>query len=416
MNRTAPQALQRDDLIRASTIAGMLAFAGLPLYIHAPRFYAEEMGVGLALLGSILLFARAIDSIQDPLIGFLADRLRTQREIWILVAGFFLLVGISLLFAPPDWFEPIWRLIFGLLAAFTGFSAMQIALYDHGLAQAEGAKGGYTRIALWREAGGIVGICLAAGAPFILTLLIDPALAFSGYAIVLVILSIIALGRMRGRWLSSGQSLNKMGFRQALSVPGVVPILIFGFVNALPTAVTSTLFLFYVADILAADIHAGPLLIIFFASAASAAPFWARLADRIGRKPTLIAGMTLSIPVFIWAWVLGPGDIIPFYIIVLASGAALGADMILVPAMLAARIRGGGGQVFSLWTFLQKSALAIAAGVSLPLLALVGYEPGIVTEVDRSSLATFYALVPCALKLVAIPVLLIFVNEKRYTE
>jgi len=126
--------------------------------------------------------------------------------------------------------------------------------------------------------------------------------------------------------------------------------------------------------------------------------------------------MTLSIPVFIWAWVLGPGDIIPFYIIVLASGAALGADMILVPAMLAARIRGGGGQVFSLWTFLQKSALAIAAGVSLPLLALVGYEPGIVTEVDRSSLATFYALVPCALKLVAIPVLLIFVNEKRYTE
>ena len=48
-----------------------------------------------------------------------------------------------------------------------------------------------------------------------------------------------------------------------------------------------------------------------------------------------------------------------FYAISLASGAALGADMTLPPAMLAARIRGGGARVFSLWTFLQKTTLAV---------------------------------------------------------
>ena len=408
--------LRRDDLIRASTIAGMLAFAGLPLYIHVPRFYAEEMGVNLAILGSVLLLARAVDSFQDPIIGFLADRWKAYREFWIIIASVLLLVGISLLFSPTSWFDPIWRLVLGLLAAFTGFSAMQIALYDHGLAQAEQSGGGYTRIALWREAIGIIGVCLAAGAPIILTFLIGSSIAYSGYVIILGLLGVMALWRMKGRWLASGKSFLNIGFRRALGVEGVWQILVFGFVNALPTALTSTLFLFFVADVLDAEIHAGPLLILFFVSAAIAAPFWARLADRIGRKPALATGMFLSVPVFVWTWILGPGDVLPFYFIVAASGAALGADTILVPAMLAARIRGGGGQVFSLWTFLQKSALALAAGVSLPFLAFVGYEPNTVLESSRSALATAYALVPCILKLMAIPFLLVFIDDKRYSE
>jgi len=85
--------------------------------------------------------------------------------------------------------------------------------------------------------------------------------------------------------------------------------------------------------------------------------------------------------------------------------------MTLAPAMLAARIRGGGAPVFSLWTFLQKTALAIGAGVTLPLLALAGYEPGTTAQDGRTALAAAYALVPCALKLAAIPMLLIFVTD-----
>ena len=389
----------------------MLAFAGLPLYIHAPRYYAEEMGVGLAALGIVLLSARAVDSLQDPIIGRLADRWPHRREAWAIVSGLLLFAGFALLFAPPGWGEPLPRLAVGLLAAFTGFSALQIALYDHGLAQAEAASGGYTRVALWREAGGLAGICLCAGAPAALGSAFGAAFAYAGYAAAFGLLALIVLGRMRGRWLASGKSLPKVGFAEALRVPGVAPILAFGFVNALPTAVTSTLFLFFVADILAAKAHAGPVLLVFFAAAATAAPAWARLAGRAGRRAALAAGMTLSIPLFVWAWMLGPGDIGAFYAIAAASGAALGADMTLAPAMLAARIRGGGGRVFALWTFLQKTALAVAAGATLPILALAGYEPGTPDEDGRAALATAYALVPCVLKLAAIPVLWIFVRD-----
>ena len=409
---TEGNAPARRDLLPPGAIAAMLAFAGLPLYIHLPRYYAEELGVGLPVLGVALLAARAVDSIQDPIIGRLADRLPHRREEWALVAGAMLATGIALLFAPPGWGQPLPRLVLGLLAACTGFSALQIALYDHGLAQAEAAGQGHTRIALWREASGLVGICLAAAAPAVLASAFGNTLAYSGYAAGFVIFAVGASGWMRGRWMASGRSFPTAGFGEALRAPEVAPMLAFAFVNALPTALTSTLFLFFVADVLVAEIHAGLLLLVFFSAAAAAAPAWARCADHVGRRAALATGMALSVPAFVWAYALGPGDVVAFYVIATASGAALGADVMLVPALLAARIRGGGGQVFSLWTFLQKTALAVAAGVALPVLALAGYEPGTSTEEGRKALAAAYALAPCVLKLLAIAALLLCVSNR----
>lgn len=403
--------LARRDLFPPGLVAAMLAFAGLPLYVHTPRYYAEAVGVDLAALGAVLLASRALDSVQDPLIGRLADRWPGRREPWALVSGCLLVAGFAVLFAPPQWGQPLPRLAIGLVAAFTGFSALQIALYDHGLAQAGRAGGGYTRIALWREAGGLLGICLAALAPVALGSILGLPSGFAAYAAVFSLLVLLALGRMRGRWLATAANSHTPRFVQALRTPGVGPMLAFGFVNSLPVAVTSTLFLFFVADILLAEAHAGAMLVVFFASAATAAPAWTRLSGWIGRKSALTAGMTLSVAVFLSAFTLGAGDVAIFYLIAAASGAALGADMTLAPAMLAACIRGGGGQVFSVWTFLQKSALAVAAGGTLTALGLAGYEPGTADAAALAALAAAYALVPCALKLLAIPLLWIFVTD-----
>ncbi len=411
----ADAVLSRGELSRTSLLAAALAFGGLPLYVHAPRFYAEEMALGLPVLGAVLLAARAVDSVQDPIIGWLADRLRHRREIWAVAAMLLLAGGFLVLFAPPDWGAPLPRLVIGLLAAFTGFSALQIALYDHGLALAERAEGAHTRIALWREAGGLGGICLATMAPAVLGATIGPAGAFLGFSLLFIAVAVSASLVMARHWRASRSVHAGPGsFRRALASPGVVAMLSFGFVNALPTAVTSTLFLFFVADVLEAEAHAGPLLLLFFAAAASAAPAWARLADRMGRRRALACAMTLSILAFAWAYLLGPGDVAAFYAIAIASGAALGADMTLVPAMLAARIRDDGGRVFALWTFLQKSALALAAGIALPVLALTGFDPAeAVTDQGRGALSAAYALGPCLLKLLAIGALTLLPSDKE---
>ena len=51
-----------------------LAFVALPLYVVLPNHYASVFGVPLALLGAVLLAARLLDAVADPLIGRWADR------------------------------------------------------------------------------------------------------------------------------------------------------------------------------------------------------------------------------------------------------------------------------------------------------------------------------------------------------
>jgi hypothetical protein len=60
--------------------AAMLAAAGLPIYIHAPKFYVDEYGVSLAALGVALFALRLIDVVQDPALGWLADAGRTAAR------------------------------------------------------------------------------------------------------------------------------------------------------------------------------------------------------------------------------------------------------------------------------------------------------------------------------------------------
>ncbi|HSD59424.1 MAG TPA: MFS transporter, partial [Burkholderiales bacterium] len=57
------------------------------------------------------------------------------------------------------------------------------------------------------------------------------------------------------------------------------------------------------------------------------------------------------------------------------------------------------GAYFGIWNFLNNLNLALAAGVALPLLAWLGYQPG--SAQAGTALSMTYALLPSALKLAA---------------
>ena len=67
------------DLALYGILALPLAFAGLPVYLHAPDFYATSYGLSLAALGSVLLGLRVVDAVQDPLIGTFSDAFAHRR-------------------------------------------------------------------------------------------------------------------------------------------------------------------------------------------------------------------------------------------------------------------------------------------------------------------------------------------------
>jgi len=127
--------------------------------------------------------------------------------------------------------------------------------------------------------------------------------------------------------------------------------------------------------------------------------------------------MVLSILSFAVVLTLGSGDVTLFAIICVASGATIGADMTLLPALFARRmadIAPNGGQGFGLWAMVSKFTLAFAAVTLLPILEMAGFSSGALDN-PKSALMTLtilYALVPCTLKLVAIGLLMIIDLEE----
>lgn len=391
-----------------AVFAAMLGAAGLPIYIHAPKFYVDNYGVSLAALGGVLFALRLIDVVQDPVLGWLADRLGGRRGAAVAVAAGVLGAAMLALFAVVPPLAPLLWFALTLTGLFSAFSFLTIAFYAEGVGKA-GRIGpdGHVRVAAWRETGTLIGIALAAMVPTVAALVSDAPYAV--FAVAFVALALAAQLGMRGEWQGRATDTGLSGFRAVLSDGYARRLLIIALVNAAPLAVTSNLFLFFVESRLGAPGWEGPLLLLFFVAAAASAGLWARAAEARGIRPVLVTAMVLSILSFAGAAMLGAGDVALFALVCLASGAALGADMTLLPALFArrlARIAPGGGQAFGLWAFVSKFTLAIAAAVLLPLLAASGFvSGGDNTPRALQTLTFLYALVPCALKLVAIALL-----------
>jgi GPH family glycoside/pentoside/hexuronide:cation symporter len=388
--------------------AALLSAAGLPIYIHAPKFFVDSYGVSLAGLGSVLFVLRLLDVIQDPLLGWLSERLRHRRGLAVAMSGGTMAAAMIGLFAvippvaPLIWFGAMLALVF------SGFSFLTICFYAQGVAKAQIMPGkGHLLLARWRETGALLGVCAASVTPVMLGVWM-PA-PFAGFAFGFAVLALAAILAMRGEWRDAGVPPST-GFGTILRDPLARKLLLIAFVNAAPVAVSSTLFLFYVDIALEASGWEGALLLLFFLSAAAAAPFWGMMAERFGGKRILLVAMSLGIVAFGGALFLGPGEVVLFAVVCLASGAVLGADLTLLPAMFAnrmAQIAPSAAEGFGLWSFVSKFTLALAAVALLPLLESAGLQTG-----DQDSpaeairlLVIFYAGVPCVLKVLSIALL-----------
>lgn len=395
--------------------AALLSMAGLPIYIHAPKFYVDTYGVGLGALGLMLFVLRLVDFIQDPLLGMLAAATARVRALTVALAAGLMAVSMLGLFAVVPPIDPLWWFALMLTGLFSGFSFLTIVFYAQGVERAESlGTDGHIRLAAWRETGALLGVCAAAVAPTLLALSPNPP--FQAFAVLFAAFALGVTWLMRGAWTSAQPVPAVAGFGTVFRDPIARRLLFVALLNTAPVAVSSTLFLFYVESRLAAPGWEGPLLVLFFLSAAAAAPLWARLARAQGTKRTLISGMALAIAAFAVSAVLGPGDVIFFALVCVFTGAALGADLTLLSALFARRmavILPRGTEGFALWAFATKAALALAAVTVLPLLELQGFTGPNSPPDALLALGLTYALVPCALKLMAIALLATTELEKE---
>lgn len=387
-----------------------LALVALPIYVYVPQFYSERFGLSLTLIGTALLAARVLDAFIDPALGWWIDQGRHKRGYgyFILLSLAPLMLGFVALFHPPalassaalGWF------LASLILVYVGFSLATIAHQSWGaaLTQAVSERG---RVSAVREACGLLGVVLAAALAswaglgwltivFVACLLCSAALLLRKARHPPDALPI------RGRFSDMTEPFRNSRFRWLFAVL---------MMNGIAAAIPATLFLFFAKDRLKLADQAGLFLVLYFVAAAASMPGWVRLARRFGEARVWLAAMLLSAAVFVWAYGLTAGDAAAFASICLLSGFALGADLALPPALLAGVIAHAGhsrqreGAYFGAWNWATKMNLALAAGISLPLLERLGYVPGNQTPEGAAALAGAYALLPCMLKLIAATIL-----------
>ena len=381
-----------------------LAFAALPIYVFAPKFYAG-LGLSLTTAGAILLAARVADGLIDPWLGAASDRV--ARPAWFIGPALIpLALGMLALFNPPSGIPLALWLVAAVSIVTFGFSAASIAYQAWGARI--GAADQRTTITATREAFGLAGVILASLLPQIFAPTIEQGLPATAMVFVLL-LALCAFATLRRppappvafvdgkpRLRGTAHALASARFRRLLTVFAL---------NGIASAIPATLFLFFVADVLGLEQKSGLFLALYFITAALALPLWVRLARGIGKRRAWLVSMLLAIVAFIWAFTLGNGDTWAFALISAASGAALGADLALPPALLADAIeadqaRGAEGAYFGIWNLVTKLNLALAAGLALPLLEWLEYRPGLAGA--GAALAAMYCLLPCALKLLAV--------------
>ena len=407
----------RAEVLAYGALAAPLAFGGLPLYIHAPDFYAADLGVGLAALGVVLAALRAVDAVQDPLVGWAGDRWPRARPAMMVAGAVALVAGVAGLFAPMGLPLLVWFALMMVLASL-GHSLISVNLMTYGGVWRD-APAAKSRISGFREGFGLAGLILAVSLPAGLAVVVGRQASLMALAGVLAIGMAICLPLFL-RW--------RRGARFDLqAAPGAAPpgLRAFGPFYAvaglvlLSAAFPAALILMLVRDLLGAEDLAGAFLLAYFVAALPGAALAGHLGGRFGAVPVWTGALILSIAGFAGALALGPGTVGLFFVICLLTGLTFGADLVLPPAILSARIGATGSAAAATrahagLAFLTKAALALAGAIALPLLARAGFRPAAPNpEQALDALRWIYAGLPLVLRALAIGLLIQFHRKGR---
>ncbi len=406
-----------------------LAFVALPLYVHWPAFAADRLGLSLSLVGMVLLAMRCLDALIDPWLGSRIDGLfahaSTRVWRWMAMACVAVAAGFAALFLPPDAItaDPNAMVVWAALAlglTYLGYSVAQIAHQAWG-ARLGGSAPYRAKVVGARELFALAGVVVASVLPSVAgwgvtaatlaaMLLVGMAMLRSAPAARDASLPTQAVGGIAANPADNTPTQSLLGPWQHAEFRTLVLVYM---ANGLASAVPATLFLFYVRDHLQLPQHEAAFLLAYFLAAAISVPLWTRVVARLGLVRTWACGMALAIASFVFAAWLPSGATLGYAAVCIGSGLALGADLVAPAALLAGVIQRAGvaqrgeGVWFGWWNLCTKLNLALGAGMALPLLQHLGFESGTRDPQGLQALVWVYALLPCAVKGVALAVLLL---------
>lgn len=394
----------------------------LPIYVLLPKYYADAYGVPLTLIGIVLLIARMIDILQDPIIGWWMDKkqfsAQQMRDLIMIVAPF-AAAGFVLLVHPA--METVSGKAFWMAAlmvfTYSALSMVTVAYHSITMTFSDDVHD-QTRIHAMRESFGMLGVVIATFVPTLLS-------SFLGMEVGLSIFSIFIVPWMIGaayltfryspqapknplRVAAKKATAEKHEMFESLHRNSPLMWLsIVYFLTSCASAIPATALLFYVESVLGAGGQSAFFLALYFLGGVLGMPVWITLSDRLGARHCWMVALSFGVLIFLSMIAFRPDDAGVFYLMCALAGVCMGADHALPYVMMTQMLRGNrqNAGYFGTWSFLAKLALALGGGVALYLLGSMAYDPQatqhISTHARLMAVTLVFAFFPCLIKFAA---------------
>ena len=381
--------------------------------IFLPALYAEKYGISLISIGIVIFFAKLIDIISDPIMGWLNDLGVLKRKTWMLIGALVCGVSIFYLFVPFIQPNEFYLGIF-ISLLYLGWTIFQVPFLSFGydLEQNYHLR---TRLSATREIFILMGLIASVSLPVVLgikdvEIFIAYLAIFSGIVfLTLFFLTLKEPHKSRNHEMKRVSAQIKLGslFKDLIFLRLIVAWLINSLANVLP----SVCFVFFVSYVLGGSNESrDKILLFYFLSAFLGMPMWVRVSKHIEKKYVWLVSMLASAIFFSLVLFLNAGDITLFLIISILTGICLGADLAIPPSIQSDLVDRHklvygvdiSGLFFSSLTLINKLAFGIASIVSFSLLDAFSFQAGnSVDEKIKFLLYFLYAGLPVFLKLCA---------------
>jgi Na+/melibiose symporter-like transporter len=411
-----------------------IAGAGLPLAVYLPAYYAQSLG--LATVGAVFLLTRLWDTLADPLIGVLSDRTRTpfgRRKPWIAAGGVLFGVAAWAIFFPPAGIGPVY-LAAWLFAFYLGWSMIltPLSAWSGELSAQYHER---SRIQTFVQTTTALGLL----AVLILPTLLDQgrhagpgaSVRAMGYFTLATLVPTLILGlfsvrdparpAVETKRLSFGAALKAL-----LGDPLLLRVLASDFAVTLGQTIRGSLFVFFVVAYMGLPKWASGLFLLQFVFGVFASPIWLKISYRLGKSRTAVLGELVQVAINLGLLFAAPGAFPLVLGLTIAQGLAQGSGNLMLRAIVADVVdkqaletgENRSGLLFSTFSLSGKLATAVAVGVALPLVALLGFRPvGHNTPEALLGLKLVFALGPALSHLVSAGLILRFpLDQSRHAE
>lgn len=395
---SVPVKLPLRQVIAYGSVGIPFGAVGLPMAVFIAPFYAEQMGLGTAMVGIIFMMLRFWDLFSDPVMGWLVDTKPSRLgkiKHWLLMAVPILLPAVWFLYNPVG---PPVSPVFLAVILFLFYIGTTMIVTPH-QAWAPSIALNYderSRLFMWRELFTISTMLVMLALPSILSRAGD--VSFAQQISIMGWFLIIALPVTVGAavWLvpdpkpdadAPRASFHPKAILEALKQQTLWRLLATEIFIGIAIAGTAGTFLFAAQWGFGVG-HglASLILMAHFIAGFAAMPVWVAISKRSEKYIAMRSVCLWSAVTYVsyMPLALMGGGTVSLFIAAIISGFGYGSPFILVRSMMADLVeaeeaRGGGnraGLFYSLMSGAYKTGASFAIGIPYILLGvLVGFNP-----------------------------------------